>query len=72
MKSLQMLGLGKTELAETDEPEPVDDLVVVKIMSSMICGTERTAFNAKRALKNVGGRGTKRQELFSRLTKRKK
>ena len=36
MKSLQMLGLGKTELAETDEPEPVDDLVVVKIMSSMM------------------------------------
>ncbi len=72
MKSLQMLGLGKTELAETDEPEPVDDLVVVKIMSSMICGTERTAFYAKRALKNVGGAGHEAAGIIFKTDKAQK
>jgi len=39
-----MLGKGKIEVIDLPEPEPHDNFVVVKIMSSVICGTEYTSY----------------------------
>jgi threonine dehydrogenase-like Zn-dependent dehydrogenase len=39
-----VLGKSLVELAEVPEPEPSGDFVVVKIMASSICGTERHAY----------------------------
>ena len=44
MKSVHMLGDRKVEVVELPEPEPRDDLVVVKIVSSVLCGTEHRAY----------------------------
>jgi threonine dehydrogenase-like Zn-dependent dehydrogenase len=44
MKAVRMLGDKKVEVTDVPEPEPKDDLVVVKIMSSVICGTEHRAY----------------------------
>jgi len=44
MKTVHMLGNGKVEILDLPEPEPYDNFVVVKIMSSTICGTEYTSY----------------------------
>lgn len=45
MKTVRVLGNDQVEVAELAEPEPQDDYVVVKVMSSSICGTERHTYN---------------------------
>lgn len=45
MKTVRVLGDDQVEVVELPEPEPHDDYVVVKVMSSSICGTERHSYN---------------------------
>lgn len=40
MKAVFIPSPKQVEIRDIAEPEPKDDLVVVKIMSSLICGTE--------------------------------
>lgn len=44
MKAVFVLGNHQVEVRDVAEPEPKDDLVVVKIMASALCGTEHTAY----------------------------
>jgi len=44
MKTVHMLGKGKIEIIDLPELEPYNNYVVVKIMSSSICGTEYTSY----------------------------
>ena len=48
MKTLRVLGNEKIEVLDIPEPEPLDDLVVVKILSSGICGTEHSTYFGKK------------------------
>ncbi len=57
MKAVRMRGNGQVEVVEAADPKPKDDLVVVKIMSSTICGTEHTAYHGPSALPIDGGSG---------------
>ena len=49
MKTVQMLGGKQMEVVEVPEPEPGDDLVVVKVMASTICGTEAESYQGEAA-----------------------
>ncbi|MEE8400305.1 MAG: zinc-binding dehydrogenase [Desulfobacterales bacterium] len=55
MKTVHILGNGKAEVIEVAEPEPVDSKVVVKIESSLICGTEKGMYLGPNALPDNGG-----------------
>jgi len=55
MKTVHMLGNGKIEIIDLPEPDPNDDYVVVKIMSSTICGTEYTSYFGKVPLESNSG-----------------
>ena len=50
MKTVRMLGREQVEVIEIPEPEPKDDMVVVKILSSTLCGTEYHAYHAPDAV----------------------
>ena len=55
MKTVHILGNRKAEIMEAEEPKPVDDRVVVKIMSSLICGTEKGQYLGTNPLPDNGG-----------------
>jgi threonine dehydrogenase-like Zn-dependent dehydrogenase len=55
MKTVHMLGNEQVEVGDIPEPEPKDDLVVVKILSSGICGTEYTSYYGKSELETNSG-----------------
>ncbi|MHA2088231.1 MAG: zinc-dependent alcohol dehydrogenase [Promethearchaeota archaeon] len=55
MKTVHILGNEEVEVVDIPEPEPKDDLVVVKILSSGICGTEHTSYFGKNKLKYNSG-----------------
>lgn len=55
MKSVHMLGKEKVEVFDLPEPEPKDDLVVVKVLSSVICGTEYNAYFGQNKLESNSG-----------------
>lgn len=55
MKTVHILGNRKAEVIEVAEPEPVGDKVVVKIESSLICGTEKGMFLGPNPLPDNGG-----------------
>ena len=57
MKTVHMLGNKKSEVIEVPDPEPKDDLVVVKMMSSVVCGTEHAAYHATAPIPINGGSG---------------
>jgi len=57
MKAVFIPSPKQVEVRDVPEPEPKDDLVVVKIMSSVICGTEHTMYNAAVAPDIVGAGG---------------
>jgi propanol-preferring alcohol dehydrogenase len=50
-----MLGNQEVEIVDFPEPTPKDDLVVVKIISSAICGTEYTSYYGKNAIESNSG-----------------
>jgi threonine dehydrogenase-like Zn-dependent dehydrogenase len=52
-----MLGHEQTEVRDVPEPEPKDDLVVVKIASTVLCGTEHAAYEAPQAIDVAGAAG---------------
>jgi L-iditol 2-dehydrogenase len=47
MRTVRLLGNRGVKVIEMPEPEPKDDQVVVKIMSSGICGTERHTYDGE-------------------------
>ena len=47
MRTVHMLGNSEIEVLELPEPEPKDDRVVVQIMASGICGTERHVYDGE-------------------------
>jgi L-iditol 2-dehydrogenase len=55
MKTVYMLGKEQIEVVDIPEPELKDDLVVVRIMASGICGTEYTPYYAKNGLETNSG-----------------
>ena len=57
MKTLRMLGDRKSEVVEVPDLDPKDDLVVVKIMASAVCGSEHSLYEAAAPLaaRNGGG-----------------
>ena len=57
MKTLRMLGDKKSEVVEIAELEPQDNLVVVKIMASAVCGSEHPIYDvpAPIPVRNGGG-----------------
>ena len=55
MKTVHILGNGKAEIMEVPEPEPADNRVVVKIESSLICGTEKGQYLGSKPLPDNGG-----------------
>lgn len=55
MKTVRILGKEQVEVVDIPEPEPKDDLVVVKILSSGICGTEHTSYFGKDGLETNSG-----------------
>jgi len=55
MKTVHILGKGQSEIMEVDEPKAVDNKVVVKIESSLICGTEKGYYLGERELPDNGG-----------------
>ena len=57
MKTVRMLGGKKTEVINVSDPDPKDDLVVVKIMASVICGTEHSAYFGMKPAPKDGGAG---------------
>lgn len=57
MKAVKHLGHQRMDVADVPVPEPKDDLVVVKIMASAICGSEHPAYEADGAYPPVGGAG---------------
>ena len=57
MKTVRMLGDRKSEIIDVPDPEPTDDMVVVKMMSSVVCGTERAAYFGKAPIPINGGAG---------------
>ena len=44
MKLVEMLGDRRVDVVDAPEPTPRDDLVVVKVMASTICGTEARSY----------------------------
>jgi len=57
MKAVFISSPKKIEVREIIEPEPKDDLVVVKIMSSVICGTEHIVYEKAPLPDLVGAAG---------------
>lgn len=55
MKTVHVLGEGKTEVMEVEEPQAIDNKVVVKIESSLICGSERDGYLGPKPLRDNGG-----------------
>jgi threonine dehydrogenase-like Zn-dependent dehydrogenase len=55
MKTVHILGKEKVEVIDIPEPKPKDDLVVVKIMSSAICGTENSTYYGQSQLNYNSG-----------------
>lgn len=51
MKTLRMLGDKRSEVIEVSDPDPKDDLVVVKVLASAVCGSEHRAYHARPPLK---------------------
>jgi len=47
----------KSEVIEVPDPEPKDDLVVVKVVSSVICGTEHHSYFSEAPIPVNGGSG---------------
>ena len=50
MKTVQMLGNRQVRVIDVPEPEPKDERVVVKIMSSALCGSERHTYHGPNTL----------------------
>lgn len=44
MRAVRILGDQRVDIIDAPEPEPHDDYVVVKVVASAICGTERHAY----------------------------
>ncbi len=55
MKTLRILGNKQTEIIDVEEPKPIDSRVVVKIESSVICGTEKGMFLGPNPMPDNGG-----------------
>lgn len=55
MKTVHILGNKKVEVIDVPEPEPVDGRVVVKIETSVICGTEKGQYLGPNAMPDNGG-----------------
>lgn len=55
MKTIHILGSSKAEILEVPEPVPIDNQVVVRIESSLICGTEKGYYRGAKALPDNGG-----------------
>lgn len=55
MKTVHLLGNSQAEIIEVPEPQPIDNKVVVKIMSSVICGTEKGMYLGPNPLPDNGG-----------------
>jgi L-iditol 2-dehydrogenase len=50
-----MLGDQRVEVIDLPEPEPHDDFVVVKVLASAICGSERHAYDGEEQRETNGG-----------------
>lgn len=57
MKTVRMLGNKRSEVIEVPDPEPKDDMVVVRMMSSVVCGTEHPAYFGSAPIPIDGGAG---------------
>ena len=57
MKVMRLMGNKTVKVVETEKPQPKDDLVVVKIMASTICGTEHTYYEYDKPIPLDGGTG---------------
>ena len=57
MKAMKLLGDRKVGVVEAPDPQAKDDLVVIKVMASTICGTEHTYYEANDPLPLLGGTG---------------
>lgn len=57
MKAVFIPSPKQVEIRDIAEPEPKDDLVVVKIMSSLICGTEHIVYEKAPIPSTVGAAG---------------
>ncbi len=55
MRTVHMLGNRGIDVIDTPEPEPKDDRVVVKIIASGICGTERHTYDGEAARDETTG-----------------
>jgi len=55
MKAVHILGNKQAEIIDVPEPEPTGDKVVVKVMSSLICGTEAGQYFGPNPLPDNGG-----------------
>jgi threonine dehydrogenase-like Zn-dependent dehydrogenase len=55
MKTVRVLGNQEVETIDIPEPTAKDDLVVVKIISSVICGSEYTSYHGKNAMESNSG-----------------
>lgn len=71
MKAVQLLGNKKSEVVDVPEPEPVDHLVVVKVMSSVICGTEHHGYYAPGPSPMHGGSGHEAAGIVAKVDKAK-
>ena len=62
MKTVQMLGNRQVRVIDVPEPEPEHDQVVVKMMSSALCGSERHTYHGANTVDgpryNAGHEGT--------------
>ena len=72
MKAVFIPSPRKVEIKDVPEPEPKDDLVVVKIMSSAICGTEHRLFEAGAMPDLVGGGGHEGAGIVWKIDKAKR
>ena len=72
MKAVQSLGNKKSEIIDVPDPEPEDHLVVVKIMSSVICGTEHHGYYAPEPSPMHGGSGHEAAGVVAKTDKAKR
>lgn len=57
MKAIKIMGNRKVDVVEVPDPQPKDDLVVVQILASTICGTEHTYYEGDSPIPPIGGTG---------------
>ena len=57
VKTVRLLGNAEAAVVEVPDPEPKGDLVLVKMMSSVVCGTEYPAYHATAPIPIDGGSG---------------